>query len=475
VEPREYFATGFDRLGKNFLTISRTTDAAHDRTRVLGPLLLALSAPLMARSTAGSEPLCLEEHGSARRVAIALLRSSRRREGPSHEEVARSLAGLGSEGIEICLDLLAARKIPPLVENDAAQTLSVPQRAMILDSLARGARSDILIRMESRVASNSDEATRIAALYVYSALGGERQLPRLSELSRAETGDGEEGLSADLAEALREAHARILEREPQSHRSMPKLLLRATSSQRRAMLFALGETSDPCALPGFAEVLRRHPECADLVISQALRVGASADDAVNETFAELVRPHLRDSRAALISASARLLGSIDDFTSASELVPLLDHAEEQVRESAHWALRRMSRLDFGARSAAWSAWLASELDWWGSEGRTRIEQLTLGSRSTRIAAVDACGSHTLGRSRLATALQDALSDNDALLRAKACDALAQLASPVALGGLLLALDDREPSVSDAARAALERIHGSPLPASSAECRRVLHL
>jgi HEAT repeat protein len=93
----------------------------------------------------------------------------------------------------------------------------------------------------------------------------------------------------------------------------------------------------------------------------------------------------------------------------------------------------------------------------------------------RIAAVDACGSHTLGRSRLATALQDALSDNDALLRAKACDALAQLASPVALGGLLLALDDREPSVSDAARAALERIHGSPLPASSAECRRVLHL
>ena len=442
---------------------------------MLSSLLITLTALAPLDASARAEPSCRIEQDTTRKVAIALLRASRRRDGPCHDEVVRRLVGLGSEAVELLLDLLVDRRIPALVTGDAPQTLSVPQRAMILDAFCRSSRSDVVNRIETRVAGSSDEAPRIAALYVYSALGGERSLPRLLELSLPAQGLAEEGLSPQLADALREAHAEILTREPKAHRSMPKLLERATPSQRRAMLFALGETADPCALPSFAEMLRRHPELSDLVISQALRVGASADSAVNESVGELVRPSLRSARASLVAASARLLGNIDHAPSAPDLVALLDHEELQVQESAHWALRRMSGLDLGPRSVAWNAWLASEQDWWNEEGPLRLEQLKLGSRATRLAAVDACGAHTLGRSRLAAAVTSALFDNDATVRGKACDALGQLGSPVASGGLLQALSDPTPAVSEAARRALQQIHGAPLPVSSEDCRAHLHL
>jgi len=114
--------------------------------------------------------------------------------------------------VDPLLDLLRERKLPPLAESDRPQTQSVPQRELILGALGRWSPRAILPNVEARVAVDASEASRVAALYVYSSHGFGRHLPRLFELAAEPVAPSpqEPDLSADEADALRAAVARIL-------------------------------------------------------------------------------------------------------------------------------------------------------------------------------------------------------------------------------------------------------------------------
>jgi len=414
---------------------------------------------------------------SARTQAVAILRDSRRKDAPSEDVVVERLARCGLAIVDPLLDPLRERKLPPLAESDRAQTLSVPQRELILGALGRWSPRAILPNVEARVAADPSEASRVAALYVYSSHGSGRHLSHLFELAAEPVAPSpqESDLSADEADALRFAVARILERDTAGFRELSGIVQRARAEDLRPLLFALGDTGDACAIPALTLALRQHPQLASLAISQARRVGTSFDAAANRALADAVRPYLAAERAEDASAAARELGELGDPEAAKALLTMLGSSEPQLQESAHWALRRMSRLDFGARKEPWSAWLASEREWWDVEAPARIEELVRGSRATRLAAVASVGARTWRRHEAAEALLAALWDNDPLLREAACHALGQLSSPLALPRLVELLADSDPRVVSAARAALLAIVGTRLPDSPEECRKVLHI
>lgn len=441
---------------------------------MLPVLLLWLLAP--SEPGACGEVRAREEE-SIRTRAIAVLRESRAKDGPSHAAVVEQLARSGPDVIDPLLDLLRDRRIPALAADQRVQTLSVPQREMILDALSRWSARAILANVDARVAVDASEQNRVAALYVYSSHGSSRHFARLLELAGATPAQAhpEEELSAEEADALRSATARILGRDASGFTALAKPLQQASAAELRPLLFALGDTGDSCAVPLLAPALTRHPELAAIVLSQARRVGSCFDAEANRRLAQAARPYLAAEREDLASAAARTLGELGDGASAQELIAALGSVSPQLAESAHWALRRMSRLDFGPRTEAWNAWLASEREWWESDSARRIDELVRGSRATRLAAVASVGARTWRRHEAAEAVLSVLSDNDPLLRESAAHALGQLASPVAIPRLVEALTDPEPSVSAAARGALVAIVGTHLPEAPDECRKVLHL
>ena len=440
--------------------------------------MLALAFTLLSVGTWVSGPHPIREGAEdVRTKAIAVLRDSRRREGPSHEAVVERLARSGPEVIDPLLDLLRDRKLPPQAELERPQTLSEPQREMILATLSRWSPRAVLANMDARVELDPSEQSRVAALYVYASLGSARHLDHVLELAAPRQVDAEavSELSADEADALRTAVARILRRDDAGFRGLPKLMGRARADAVRPLLFALGDTGDSCAVPALGSSLQTHPELAAIAISQARRVGASQDESANRALADAVRPHLASDRPELASAAARTLGELGDAASAPLLVELLDSGVPALAESAHWALRRLSRLDFGLRHESWVAWLASERQWWSDEAPERIEELVRGSRATRLAAVASVGARTWRRHEAAGEVLAALWDNDPLLREAACHALGQLGAPLALRRLVETLSDPDPRVSRAARGALMAIVGTSLPESPEECRKALHI
>ncbi|MBM3989935.1 MAG: HEAT repeat domain-containing protein [Planctomycetes bacterium] len=440
--------------------------------------MLALGLTLLSIAPWASGPDPLREGAvDVRTTAIAVLRDSRRREGPSHEVVVERLVRCGTEVLDPLLDLLCERKLPALCEPERAQTLSEPQREMIVAALSRWSARAVLANMDARVELDPSEPIRVAALYVYGSHGSARELDHVLELATLQPAlpDGATDLSADLAEALRTAVARILGRDERGFRDLSRVIGRAGADQARPILFALGDTGNACSIPALASAMSIHPELAAIAISQARRVGASMDHEANGALSSAVRPHLGAARVELASAAARTLGELCDAASAQRLVELLDAAEPALAESAHWSLRRMSGLDFGPCREAWVAWLASEREWWNGEASERIDELVRGSRATRLAAVASVGARTWRRHEAALALVAALRDNDPVLREAACHALGQLGAPLSLPHLVETLSDSDPRVSRAAREALESIAGTNLPDTAEECARALHI
>lgn len=409
--------------------------------------------------------------------AVALLRASRAKDGPSTDEVVARLHGLGAAALEPLLDLLIARRIPPLVEGERLQTLSVPQRDMILATLARWSPRSSLTKIEARLSTENSPAVRLAAIYVYSAVGEARDLARIGQLALGSEPDAAQPaeLSEDLASAVRTAHAAILRRDPSGFRWLRAEIDRAPACMQVPVLFAVGDTRDPCGIDVLARVLAFHPQLADMVVAQARLLGRSCDAEANRALAQEVRPYLDNERVELACAAIRSLGELGDDDLAPRLVQLLESDRPAIADSAHWALRRLSRLELPKQAGPWKAWLRSEQDWWANDSERLIVGLTRGSRATRVQSVAALGSRTWRRTELALEVAAALADKDPLVREQACSALGQLGSPVVSEALINALEDETAKVRVAARAALAAIHSRALPEDPAACREALHL
>lgn len=419
----------------------------------------------------------VEERDAVRETLVEALRSSRTSEGPDHGEVVATIQSLGSATIQPTLDILVKRRIPALHPDDEVQILSQPQRDMLLAGLALWSPRTSIEAIEARLAVAQGPGERIAGIYVYAAVGQANQLERVIELAfpTESKEPAPERPPKDVEKAVREAFARILARDPQGYRSMRTVIERAPPSLHRPIVFALGDTRDPCGIEPLALVLAFHEDLAPLIVGQARLLGRSADETANRALANEVRRYLDSERIELACAAARSLGELGDDESVPQLVAMLESQLKPVVESAHWALRRLSGLNLPALPGPWRASLSSDQLWWDTEAPGVLHALVTGTQPERLAAVGSLGGRPWRRADLAREVVATLEDPAEVVRLKACAVLAQLGSPAATEGLIGALSDGSEAVALAAHKALVAIHGRALSTEPGEVRAALHL
>jgi HEAT repeat protein len=129
-------------------------------------------------------------------------------------------------------------------------------------------------------------------------------------------------------------------------------------------------------------------------------------------------------------------------------------------------------MPYPPRPEPWRQWYRTEQGWRSSEAARALADLG-GDETAAEPAVRSLAQHPLYRHELAPALAPALRHTSAAVRRLACDALARLGSWTAVDALVRALDDADPSVAEAAHAALVRLTGWDQPHRSEAWRLAL--
>lgn len=429
-------------------------------------LALAIAAPIARASADGLSP-------AAERVIRALRESRVERTRPEAHTVA-DVVEAGEQAIEPLVTILVERQLPPLGPDEQLQTLSEPQRRMLLSALsswpAQLALDSIRRRLEAQPVP--DPATRGAALYLYSQLGQAADLQRTLGLALTEA---ESSLAEDLERAFAAAVTGVLERDAGGFAHLRDLLRTARVELRPTLLHAAAATGDARAQPMFAYALAFEPDLTDVALAQTRLLGRSHDAEANLTLAAEARRFLTDKRTNLRAAAARAVGELRDPLSVPSLCAMLELDSRALEDAALWALRRTSGLSLPPTRAAWMGWFEQELATW-DQLRTQVEkQLSHPDLAQRHAAVAALSLVQLYREEAALLLSPAVRDKDERLRIRVCGALERLGSPVAYPALLHARGDESELVRTAALAALESIAARPLPADDSSCRAELGL
>jgi HEAT repeat protein len=440
------------------------------------PLLLAallLPPPARALDGAGEVPVDPPRAlAPAEAELVVILRRARSEEDPAFDALAEEAAAVGVPGIRASLRLLERERVPPLEPEQTEQVLSEPQRELLLAGLARMEREAVLEELADRMALAHDVAGRLLALRVLGAVGDTESLQGLVGLALAE---GEEEPPPRLEEALREAIALILVREPSAFDRLHEELRRTPDDLQGVWIAAAGDTGSPRTLELCAHALGFRTELAPIATAQVLRVGRSPHPELNRELVERLRWMLDPTRAGLCRSVLLALGELGDYESIPTLIELLDGPDEGLSQNALWALQRITGLPFPASAQRWRSWYAQELAWFEHEERRVLRDL--GSRDpARVSgALREIGRRRTQRESLAVEVLAVLERSEPSLRAQACDTLGVLGAEVALPALVERLEGDIPYCAQAAWRALGSISGLDLPAQGGAWRDALAL
>jgi hypothetical protein len=200
------------------------------------------------------------------------------------------------------------------------------------------------------------------------------------------------------------------------------------------------------------------------------RLAHSHDPEIAAEFVAWMRKRIDPVRVEWTRAIFLALGALDEGESMPELIAALDFEGLCLRESALRALRSISGLAMPADSKRWEAWYSDEIEWFLQSRPDLAAALASATPSSILPALRAYSEHTLHRSILARDVVILLEHPNADIRILACETLGRFRSRAGLNDLLDALLDPDAAVADAARAALERIVGEPVPASPQAAR-----
>jgi hypothetical protein len=432
----------------------------------LGPLaasLMALAAPLAA----------LPRQEAPAREAVPLIRALRdTRVQPAPPEEATVAVLTGAAAIPHLVDILVAAKLPALDLSERVQTLSVPQRELILQALSRSSPGAVVAEIEGRLVEEATVPERIAALYALASAGSAPHVHRVIELALVPE---ETELARPLEAAFRCALERILRRHPRGFEGLSRELEKCRPELHVAAVTAIGATRDPAASETFTKMLALRRDLAGAILPQVRLVGRSRDLELNRALASAAADYLGTSKVELCCVAARTIGELNDSDNVEKLIDLLESESAPVRDSALWALRRISRLELNQDASLWRRWHSNEVAFWRNQAPSYFAQLERGTRATKIKAFNELAKRSLHRDEIAIAIAEVLLESDPRLREVACAALAGLGSPTAYSRLLDALEDDEETVRAASHKALQTIAGTSLPPESEPCRLQLRI
>src|SRR5206468_1304944 len=135
-----------------------------------------------------------------------------------------------------------------------------------------------------------------------------------------------------------------------------------------------------------------------------------------------------------------------------------------VRDSALWALRKVSGLSLPADPVPWRTWSTEETGWHRNARPRLLQELSSRDGARVVAALRAYGVRRTRRAELAEEVTRVLASPRPELRRIACETLGQIGSSAASPALVELLADPDKSVAAAARQALQSISGLEVPA-----------
>jgi hypothetical protein len=405
----------------------------------------------------------------------AALRAARSPDAPSADQLAARIAGCGPGALGAQLDLLVARRVPQCGPDDQPQILSVPQRVILLDGLARMGSARARAELETRLAAAPrDPALALAAVDVLGAVGSVDDLRRLAELA-PRRGAEERALTREARSSLRAAGASILRRSDAAWRAWATGVCSVDPAAGRELLDAVGEVRDPRALGVLHQVARCRPELEDHAIALAAGCAPSTDAALRADFAAWALNALAGARRERARLLLRALGAHDDGEAVPALIGTLTHEDRALRQAARDALHAMTGLGLPADASAWGAWYELELRWNENERARCRELLASRQRETVAGVLREYAARRVHRSRLAGDVEPLLGAADPTVRRLACMTLRELRAPGSCQALAGALADPDPAVARTAWEALCAISGLELPQDAERVRDLLKI
>jgi HEAT repeat protein len=398
------------------------------------------------------------------------LRQSRSQPDVPMEVYVQQLDSLGAGDLPAFLELLERERVPALEPEQREQTLSEPQREILLAALARREPRAVQSALDRRLELANDYAGRLLALRVLGSVGNALAFERMVGLALV---SGEETPPAGLEQALRESVSRILLRDSKAFAELPRLMRGSPGPLRAALVQAAGDTKQARAIEVFSSALVLQAELAPVVAAQVPRIGRSLDNKANMELVDRLRGLLESTNPNIQRAVVLALGELRDDRSIPALIDLLDSEDGGLAQNACWALQHATGLEFPAVSERWRRWYADERSWFAREERGVLRDLDSRDPAKVSTALREISRRRTERDALATEVVAVLQRAEPSLRAQACETLAALGSSVALPALLERLETDIPFCSQSAWRALRTITGLDLPSEAPAWRTAL--
>lgn len=446
------------------------------RASLLLLLALACTHPALAMGTAGaSDQVTLAPETELRAIGVVLRRARATPDAPTGPLV-EAILRAGPQATDAAVTVLVESMVPRAKPDDEPQTLSVPQRAILLDALTSMPNAEIRSRIGERLRSApaTDARVGLAAVHALGAIGNRHDLQPMVRLTPRRPGD-RDALTRSGRDALREAAGGILERDAGAWRSIAGVIRAADRGAAQALLEAVGAKTDPRGLPVLHESANSHPELAALCVGVASRVGPAHDAEATAEFVGWMCAELESARPEYRRGLLRAIGALDDGTHAAELIGALDDEDAGARTSAAWALRTLTGFGFGPTAAPWNAWLAGETAWNEVDRPLRREALAAEDPVVVATAVRAYRGRRVGREALGEEVATVLAREETSLLILACDVLGDLRAHAAVPALVELLDTADDGVSEAAWKSLCAIKARPISRDPSEAAEQLGL
>ena len=392
---------------------------------------------------------------------VPLLRATRIPGWPGAAAVQEQVTLAVVEDVTVAVNMLVAREVPPVEDEDTAQVLSEVQLEMLLvglESADSGVLRQIAIDLEATARSLAQSPT--TALWILGVSGsGSDGAQSLEWANRAVQ---EERHDRTMRPALRRCLTRIVERDPTSFGWLGTAFQSADRETLLGALPAMGDARNPLAISPLIEVIQTREDVADVAVSEILRVGRSLDINVNQEACNVLRPFLNAQRPTMQQVTARAMAVLGDTAMIPMLIQFLEDDERGLREAALWSLQTLAGRSAGADAAGWATWYGRELEWRDQ----RITTLAIGLRSTdpskQADSILSIAHRELFVDGWAQTLMDARPSTPQV-RILICRTLGELGAVTSIPFLLERSTEGSPELHETCRVALEQILGEPLP------------
>lgn len=408
----------------------------------------------------GTDPL-QDEPAPAVVRSIRLLRDSRSKDAIPEEELMPLLRSDISAALPALVDLLVEGRIPALDEAESVQTLSLPQRDIVLEVMDSLSGSALLTQVDRLLKPEEPSVmARAVALRLLALGAGSNRVPQLFELAAPLKG-GE--LEPACTDALEWAVEYLLVSEPRSTRNrLQSLSGRESNLLLPTVLRALGDNGDPAGLQVLLPIIERHAELRLLAFAQVRRMGPSGDEDLDQRLTGLLCGHLSMAEPKLARSAALVLGEFSDPASVEKLIALLE--DSPASGEAHWALGRISGLGFALDQDRWEHWYKKEVEFFERSYDTCLRNLHGPHPGRAVEAIRELSRHRLYRHQVAAEMAFVLREGTPGLRRLLCNALEALGSEPTAASLVPLLEDPDPVVAEAALRALKAVTQLDLPA-----------